>query len=126
MGRRLVADVRLRGTWERDDTTRDEVTFIRRQMRELYRSGAHGYFTAARPKQGAGMETRRGTFRVTIEDVPQYHTRAGSGVGKPRDLESRALQTLKWLVKDMTCRAPTLTLDRSKTTIAKYWVEEDA
>lgn len=114
-GRRVT----LSGTWERPNTTPNDLTCIRKAARRMnIRRWMEDDITlpliAFRATQAGWTEkTRRdpklreGWFEVTLFVPCQY------GMGRGR-AKSRARVLLKWLAQDITCRPPKLTVTNMK------------
>lgn len=115
--------VTLVGTWEREETTPGEVTSFRKTLRGAFAEarGLSGYFTARHPENKMlgryEPQTRRGDFRIVL-DVPDM----AMDYMKEVRLTSRASTMLRWFITDATCRPPTLTIDRAKSTATRRYV----
>jgi hypothetical protein len=111
--------VELRGTWEREDTSPRDLTGIRYSLRritaEYYDQGDLWTALDMRAEHqsigDAETGTRRGTFvaRLRVSSVTGAYLNRRSAV-------SRAKVLLKWIVQDITCRPPSLTVTWSQVT----------
>lgn len=103
----------LKGTWERTDTSRGEVTDYRRLIRVTALQESLGVLkvVASKPENTGrySRETRHGTFEFAVQ-VRGNMSRWSGRPSHEKVLVGRAKRTLKELCQDLTCRSPKFTV----------------
>lgn len=113
-----VATVKLSGTWERKDTLKGDMTYMRQhawgthKQDRAERYGVDLTSLKFRAKQEKGTRDKRGTFSVQV-DVPCAFWMSAGGT-TDQQLISRAKQLLRWFMSDSTCRPPKVTVTDAK------------
>ena len=103
----LHRQVRLRGTWVRENTFPADVTFARKVFSKAVQRGLpfeRGVLVVHRPMEQEPL-TRTGTFDVTLWVPTVYGASTATRV-------SRAKTLFRWWMQDTFCRGPRINFDR--------------